>query len=281
MGLTRVRHEETIFQETLDHFAAYCDAGIVVYDDCSNDSTYEIARAHPAVKAALRGGHWSLDRLWEEWRQKQLVLDAGREFNPKWFLYFDADERVEFDMQAARGCDAVVMRLFDAYITPKDITFWHLRDCSWPGPVDYPIPCRGCPGNFEVCERGTQRRWFGPEYREIAMLYRNEPRFRYYLPDQRIVAGIRAPFFSGYVRHYGKAVSVKEWEDTCDYYIAHFPMYRDKWAARKGKAVHRESDFGRPLMEWDEKDEKGICIGSLPSYALENPRGAVCAESRP
>ena len=55
-------------------------------------------------------------------------------------------------------------------------------------------------------------------------------------------------------QHYGKSLSVAHWEETCDYYIRHFPFetYGKKWTARKGQAIHTESDFNRPLYEWGE-----------------------------
>ncbi len=239
MGLTRVRNEETIMQETLDHFAEVCDAGILVLDDCSTDGTPDISRGHRAVRRVLYRDEWRADRLEEEWRHRQELLEAGREYGPKWFLYFDADERVECELRVPHVCDSVSMRLFDAYITEED------KD-----------------------EVGCHRKWFGPEYREIIMLFRNMPWMNYHLPDQRIVDGFRKPYPSGYVRHYGKAVSIQEWEDTCDYYVKHFPEpYKEQWAARKGHAVHTESDFARPLIEWHERDKKAVCIGTLPTFS--------------
>lgn len=65
----------------------------------------------------------------------------------------------------------------------------------------------------------------------------------------------------GYVRHYGKAISVEEWEKTCDYYGKHFPQYSEKWEKRKGKAVHNGvSDFGNKLISWKEKEQKGFLL---------------------
>ena len=55
-------------------------------------------------------------------------------------------------------------------------------------------------------------------------------------------------------QHYGKALSVEHWEETCDYYIRHFPFdtYGRKWRDRKGQAIHTQSDFMRPLYEWGD-----------------------------
>ena len=94
---------------------------------------------------------------------------------------------------------------------------------------------------------------WGPEYRDILMLFRTSaaswPR-----------TGLREPALQGtrrrcnvYVKHYGKCMSVEHWEETCDYYMEGFPKsFRDKWKARKGKAIHTMSDFGRPLHTWHD-----------------------------
>ena len=54
IGLTLVRDEALILQETLDHFGALCGGGLYVLDDCSDDGTFDLARAHPAVHRCLR-----------------------------------------------------------------------------------------------------------------------------------------------------------------------------------------------------------------------------------
>ena len=238
MGLTRIRNEALIIQDTLDHFAEVCDAGIIVFDDCSTDGTPEIVVKHPAVKKYIGNPKWQPDRTTEEWRHRQIVLDAGRKFRPQWFLYFDADERIEWDGEVPRGYDSVAMRLFDAYITEED------KDVI-----------------------GTDRKWFGPEYRDIVMLFCNEERMSYYVGDQRIVAGLQRTAFRGAVRHYGKALSIEHWEETCDYYIEHFPeSYKKKWRKRKGHAVHVASDFDRALIRWEERDVKGVELTPMPIY---------------
>ncbi len=147
------------------------------------------------------------------------------------FLAFDADERLDFSGATLDdSVDAVAFRLFDAYITPEDVAYV-----------------------------GTKRRWFGPEYRDIVMLFKNEPQMSYWLPDQRVVAGVQHPVLGGYARHYGKAISVEEHDRTCDYYASNFPEpYRTKWLNRKGRAVHSESDFGRPLYAWPDVIEHGV-----------------------
>ena len=238
VGLTRVRNEAAILSDTLDHFGQWCDE-IIVYDDCSDDETVAIAMAHPKVGengVIEQFEPWSTDRTREEWRHRQILLDAGRVRKPEWFIYFDADERLEWDGETPEDCDAVYFDLFDAYITAGD--------------VDRPF---------------HERSAFGPEYRKILFAFRNLPQMRYFRPDQRIVYGYSSPRRGGTCRHYGKAISIEEWESTCDYYIRWFPEpYKSKWRARKGKAIHTESDFGRPLYTWEEAQANAVCIGGLP-----------------
>ena len=193
---------------------------------------------------------WKLQRPAEEWRLRQLALDEGRQFSPRWFLAFDADERIEPAASEIDGSvDSIAFRLFDAYITAEDVN--HV---------------------------GTARRWFGPEYRDIVMLFRNNPDVSYWLPDQRVIAGVTRTIIGGAARHYGKAISLEEHERTCDYYARHFPEpYRSKWIARKGGAVHTESDFGRALYRWGEVAEHGVELhdAAAPRVAPEEIQRAM------
>jgi len=231
VAFTRVRNEERILQDTLDHVATFA-GGIVVYDDCSTDSTSEIARAHPAVLAVIDGEFWDPVRFNAERDTRQAALMKAREFDPEWLFCFDADERFVFPEDWGwTKRNGLRMRLFDAYITPED---------------EY-LPY-------------TERRWFGPEYRDILMAYRNLSNLNFTRPDQREMILRDKVVQGGWVKHYGKAESIEQWEETCEYYSTHFPEpYRSKWEARKGKAVKHDmkSDFGAPLMLWEERQEKG------------------------
>jgi len=120
-----------------------------------------------------------------------------------------------------------ITSLFDFYITPEDVEETYLH-----------------------------RRWMGPEYRNIPMFFKVRPSIKF---TQRVPRGIGMnTAFGGYVRHYGKAISVKRWEDACEYYVDvrwadRKPKLRQSWEDRKGKAIHTESDFDRPLITWDER----------------------------
>ena len=61
-GLLRVRNEEHIIQDTLNHFDQFCTGGIFIYDDCSTDNTYLICKNHPSVKKIIKGEKWDSER---------------------------------------------------------------------------------------------------------------------------------------------------------------------------------------------------------------------------
>ena len=232
-GITKVRNESLIIQDTLDHFGEICDA-IYVYDDASTDDTPDICKAHPAVERVIRGVLWDKNRFAAERFNRQAALTAANEDRPEWIVCFDADERFELPDFDKSKYDAVRMKLFDFYITEEDV---HLKY--------------------------TERRWLGPEFRTINMMYRNGPSIAFTVPDQRemrLPAGYRT-LNAGFVKHYGKAITVEQWEETCDYYAEWFPEpYKTKWANRRGKAIHTESDFGRPLITWEQKETHGVLM---------------------
>lgn len=242
LALLRVRNEELILEDTLDHLASFADL-ICVYEDASNDNTREILKSHPKVSLIIENDKWLAgidNRLISETRHRALLLEAARShYKFRWCMCCDADERYVGEIRefvtAADGekqPDAVRIKLFDAYMTEGD---------------DHPI------------SQGVQllnfRRYFGPERRDVLMLWRNA--------DQVIFKGIdsREPVIQGAVQvnffcqHYGKSLSYEQWESTCSYYVNNFPWetYGKKWDSRKGKALHTESDFGRPLYEWGKQ----------------------------
>jgi glycosyltransferase involved in cell wall biosynthesis len=243
LGLLRVRNEHLILKDTLDHLSTHVD-GIVVFDDASTDDSVEIARGHPAVLKVLVNKRWRKDREWEETSSRSLLYRTARQYDPSWFFYTDADERFEGSIrqylleQCADSVSAIKIALFDAYITEDDAS-------------DY---ASGQLYGF--------RRHFGPEQRNITMLWRAGTKVVFNLPDQREPLGIDPARIEVrfYCQHYGKAISIGHWEDTCDYYMEHFPKYGDKWRQRKGMAVHTLSDFGTPLYSWEEVKKAGVII---------------------
>ena len=238
IGMTRIRNEALILPDTLDHLADQVDA-IVAYDDASTDETVSMLRAHPKVALIVANQSWEKDvdaRKRAEGRHRGLLLDMARaELPHDWMFCFDPDERVTGNLRSfvasleADASDAVRVQLFDAYMTPDD------RAPYRPG-----LPLL----HF--------RRFYGPEQRDILMLWRNRPEIHFAEGHGRTPGGMTNVKTDLYCQHYGKSLSVEHWEETCDYYIRHFPFetYGEKWTERKGQAIHAESDFKRPLYEW-------------------------------
>ena len=240
IGITRLRNEALILRDTLDYVGKHVDA-IIAYDDASSDRTLEILRSHPKVALIVTNGSWEEDiqaRRIAEGRHRGLLLQIARaQLQFDWMFCFDADERVTGDLRGfaegrhADNCDGVRIRLFDAYMTSDDCAPYQ--------------PHRELLGF---------RRFFGPEQRDILMLWRNRPEVFFAEHHAREPGGTERVQTDLYCQHYGKSLSVDHWEETCDYYVRHFPFdtYGRKWRDRKGRAIHTQSDFMRPLYEWGD-----------------------------
>ena len=238
VGITRVRNEALVLRDTLDYVGTHVDA-IIAYDDASTDGTPDLLHSHPKVALVLTNRSWEehvTARLTAESRHRGLLLQIARErLQFEWMFCFDADERVTGDLRAIverkLDCDGVRIRLFDAYMTPDD-----------------------CAPYQPNCELLGFRQFFGPEERDILMLWRNRPGVFFGGVHAREPGGIKQVRTDLYCQHYGKSLSIAHWEETCDYYIQHFPFdtYGRKWLDRKGRAIHTQSDFMRPLYEWGD-----------------------------
>lgn len=227
IGLTRIRNESDIIIDTLNHMSTFCDC-IIVYDDASTDNTVEICKSHPKVSEVIEANTWDHNRAKAEYQNRQQLLTSGKKYAgvDDWFVYMDADERIEFNFKDMDKYDAVKMKLFDVYITPNDTD------------INY-----------------SERNMIGPEYREIIMAFRNNPSLKYHNLDQREVSlSPKANILcDGYVKHFGKSISINQWEDTCNYYAKTFPRYSSKWNLRRGRPIHTTSDFGNSLINWNDK----------------------------
>ena len=234
IGITRVRNESGLIQNTLDHVSNYVD-DVHVFDDASQDSTPSICEAHSTVKKVIRNDTWLMspkDRILAEGYRQQVYETAVRA-GADYVYVFDADEFIEPTDKSGFNIDpevdAYYFKLFDFYITEgdKDRPYW-------------------------------SRQYMGPEYRGIPMLFKVSSKLNF---TQRVPRGIGPNIvFGGYVKHYGKAMSVEQWEADCDYYAnvrwnnGKQQALRQRWMDRKGKAIHTESDFGRPLITWEERE---------------------------
>jgi hypothetical protein len=240
IGITRVRNEALILRDTLDYVGKHVDA-IIAYDDASTDRTLEVLGGHPKVALIVTNRSWEADieaRRIAEGRHRGLLLQTAREhLQFDWMFCFDADERVTGDLRGymerthSSDFDGVRVQLFDAFMTPGDHA---------PYQAD--------------CELLGFRRFFGPERRDILMLWRNRLEVIFAKHHGREPAGVERVGTGLYCQHYGKSLSVEHWEETCEYYMRHFPFdtYGRKWRDRKGRAIHTQSDFVRPLYEWGD-----------------------------
>ncbi len=239
--LLRVRNEELILVDTLRHLATFADI-IVAYEDASTDGTRSILRNQPNVALIVENQRWleSInDRQLAETRHRGLLLQEARHrWRFRWCMCCDADERYVGPIRefvTAPTLDvvptAIRIQLFDAYMTDED--------CR---PYEQGLPLL----NF--------RKLFGPERRDILMLWRNSDAVKFTGLDAREpqVPGDQTRMF--YCQHYGKSLSMEHWEAKCDYYFKHFPHepYGRKWFDRKGKAIHSKSDFARKLFPWGD-----------------------------
>jgi glycosyltransferase involved in cell wall biosynthesis len=240
--LLRVRNEELILEDTLNHVSEFADL-IVAYDDASTDRTREILRSHPKVAMIIENNFWLSsieERLLSETRHRGLLLqEARKRWRFQWCMCCDADERYVGNIRGfvtdsayTEQPDAIRISLYDAYMTTTDHAAYKQGESLL---------------NF--------RRNFGPECRNILMLWKNREAVTYCGLDAREPIVFGEVLIRFYCQHYGKSLSVAQWEDTCAYYVKYFPYdpYGKKWEARKGKAIHALSDFGRPLFPWNDE----------------------------
>lgn len=223
VGISKVRNEEAIIADTIEHYLEFCDH-LYIVDESSTDNTYTILKNHPRVTATQVP--LQPDRRKAEYELRNIAYQQALEVKPDWVVCFDADERIDWDFTGYEAYDAVRMALYDFHITPED------ADKNY-----------------------TEREWVDPHPRYIIMMFKPEKAEGYSKPDQREVHIPKNNVLdAGKVKHYGKAISVEEWEKTCDYYSTWPEPYRSKWTARHGKAIKTDymSDFGEPLRRYNE-----------------------------
>jgi hypothetical protein len=242
LAILRIRNEELIIKDTLNHLSEFCDA-IICFDDSSTDHTFDIVKEHSKVIAIIRNFKWLRkpdQRIICETTDRNEMLNLAKEYNPEWIFCADADERYLGDIKGflssdnVRNVDAIRISLFDAYMTENDQKPFSQSDKL----LNY-------------------RTFFGIERRDIIMIWKNHKSIDFKGNDSRepVIPENLNIIVNFYCQHYGKSLSLKHWEETCDYYINHFPYdpYGKKWLKRKGKAIHFLSDFETALYPWGEQ----------------------------
>jgi hypothetical protein len=251
----RVRNEWALLRGLLTNVASTCDEAWIL-DDASSEPCPSGLGELVERLTVLRAPRWSgLEKGYREGLQRDFLIQAiKRRSECQWVLQLDADERLAepsalLPLVRVPDATAWLLPLVDFYITPLDAEF-----------VDGVAP-------------EAVRDWFGVETRWTLALFRPLPTVYVSRGDVREPQGF-AP--SGVreatqpmIEHYGKAVSVGEWERKASFYAERYPAYRAKWLERRGKAVHDgESDFGTRLVHRSEAfDPRAAPV--VHRYAIE------------
>jgi glycosyltransferase involved in cell wall biosynthesis len=220
-GISRIRNESLILEDTLNHYFKYCDH-IYIYDDCSTDNSVEIMKSFDNV-TVIQGKEWKPNQWQQETTHRKQVFDLAK--HSDMVLCFDADERLVGELPTVKGCYS--FDLYDGYLIKDSKPY--------------------IKGKLE----DLPRMW-GSECREI-LFYFDPHKVSYDSDGQRQPTCKEIVKKSGIkVKHFGKCLSVEHWNDTCNFYAKYFPQWSAKWESRKGKAIHTESDFNTKLLTWNE-----------------------------
>lgn len=83
--MTRIRNEELIITDTIDHVSKFVDA-IIAYDDCSTDRTLSILKQCKSVIQIIENKHWESDRVLQEPAHRQILLNTEKNISRNGFL---------------------------------------------------------------------------------------------------------------------------------------------------------------------------------------------------
>jgi len=100
VGLLPARNAAAELPGYFASIAGVVDA-VVALDDGSTDETAEMLAAEPLVELLLRNRPRSTYRGWDDSANRNRLLAAAVALEPTWFLFLDADERLDTDDAAA------------------------------------------------------------------------------------------------------------------------------------------------------------------------------------
>ena len=113
--LLAVRNGAADLEGYLESAERFADA-VVALDDGSTDATAELLAAAPLVRKLIRNPRRDSYAGWDDAANRQALLDAASELEPRWVVFVDADERIDPDDAAAlRGFAARDAIPGDAY----------------------------------------------------------------------------------------------------------------------------------------------------------------------
>jgi glycosyltransferase involved in cell wall biosynthesis len=120
------RNERRFLPGFLANVAPHVD-GILALDDGSTDGSGDMVAAHPAVREVLRVAARE-PHVWDELRNRRVLIDAAGRHGAEWIVALDADERIERDFRQRadaemdradrEGCLAYSMILRELWETP-------------------------------------------------------------------------------------------------------------------------------------------------------------------
>lgn len=233
--ISRLRNESLVLPDFLNHVDSFCDEAFF-FDDCSLDDSVEILEKFPKTKKILRNYFHESNQSFCQTAQRKVLLDWARiHAKNEWVLLIEPDERIYFNFDKLeeydrQGKNIIYFRLFDSYLTKDNCEPYKQGD------------------NLE-----NLRKWWGPEMREIGFLFKKDANYDIEIPSCRQPQiKNENKIVDGFVKHYGKSISVDQWEEACSYYEESVPQLSEKWKSRKGKAIHEQSDFDRDLYEWNQ-----------------------------
>jgi hypothetical protein len=252
----RIRNEWPLLRGLLASLAGACDEAWIL-DDASEDLIPPaLLKMLPRV-TVLRAERWSGEggRFGEGEQRDHLLQRIKRGSTCGWILQLDADERLDRpravrELASRSDVDGWILPLVDYYITPEDE---HVKDELDPGRVR--------------SWHGIETRWTMCLFRTTRWLYvsRGDVREPQGLSRSRVARSSDCT-----IEHFGKSVSVAEFERKANFYVEHYPHYREKWMARRGGAVHAGvSDFGTPLVRRGDPAFSPAMAPVLHEYRVE------------